>query len=184
MSAEQGVQVRAMGTRQRVAALFAAVLCAAPSAADERAFVTNQSAQTVSVVALPQMAVLATLPVAGKPAGVAAAPDGRHVYVSSPEGAFVTVLGTDPPAVLRPIALEGGPLGIAVHPDGQGQGVGHALMAALCDWADHWGQVLRIELTVFVDNTRALALYRRIGCVDEGTFRPRRIPTEITNTYA
>jgi len=24
----------------------------------------------------------------------------------------------------------------------------------------------------------------RIGCVDEGTFRPRRIPTEITNTYA
>jgi acyl-CoA thioester hydrolase len=24
----------------------------------------------------------------------------------------------------------------------------------------------------------------RIGCVDEGTFRPRRIPTELTNTLA
>ena len=101
-------------------ALFAAGLfaCAAVQA-DERAFVTNQSAQTVSVVALPQMAVLATLAVAGKPAGVAAAPDGRRVYVSSPEGPFVTVLGTDPPAVLRQIALEGGPLGIAVHPSGK-----------------------------------------------------------------
>ena len=41
---------------------------------------------------------------AGKPAGVAAAPDGRHVYVSSPEGAFVTVLATEPPAVVRRIA--------------------------------------------------------------------------------
>ncbi len=60
--------------------LFAAGLFAcAVAQADERAFVTNQSAQTVSVVALPQMAVLATLAVAGKPAGVAAAPDGRRV---------------------------------------------------------------------------------------------------------
>ena len=54
--------------------LFAAGLFAcAVAQADERAFVTNQSAQTVSVVALPQMAVLATLAVSGKPAGVAAA---------------------------------------------------------------------------------------------------------------
>lgn len=62
-------------------------------------------------------------------------------------------------------------LGIAVHPDGQGQGVGHALMAALCDWADRWGQVLRIELTVFVDNARAIRLYERHGFVQEGRHR-------------
>jgi len=59
-------------------------------------------------------------------------------------------------------------LGIAVHPDAQRQGVGHALMAALCDWADRWGQVLRIELTVFVDNAHAIRLYERHGFVQEG----------------
>lgn len=59
-------------------------------------------------------------------------------------------------------------LGIAVHPDAQGQGVGRALMQALCDWADRWGQVLRIELTVFVDNARAIALYQQFGFRQEG----------------
>lgn len=62
-------------------------------------------------------------------------------------------------------------LGIAVQPEAQGQGVGRALMQALCDWADHWGQVLRIELTVFVDNQHAIALYERLGFVKEGRHR-------------
>jgi putative acetyltransferase len=62
-------------------------------------------------------------------------------------------------------------LGIAIASDAQGQGVGGTLMKALCDWADHWGQVLRIELTVFTDNARAIALYRRFGFVQEGLHR-------------
>jgi putative acetyltransferase len=62
-------------------------------------------------------------------------------------------------------------LGIAIATDAQGQGVGSTLMKALCDWADHWGQVLRIELTVFTDNARAIALYRRFGFVQEGLHR-------------
>jgi putative acetyltransferase len=62
-------------------------------------------------------------------------------------------------------------LGLAVHPDAQRQGVGHALMAALCDWADRWGQVLRTELTVFADNAHAIALYQRHGFVQEGLHR-------------
>ena len=62
-------------------------------------------------------------------------------------------------------------LGIAVHPDAQGQGVGRALMQALCDWTDNWGQVLRIELSVFSDNARAIALYRQLSFVDEGLHR-------------
>jgi putative acetyltransferase len=59
-------------------------------------------------------------------------------------------------------------LGIAVHPQAQGQGVGRALMRSLCEWADQWGQVLRIELTVFVDNERAIRLYEQQGFVKEG----------------
>ena len=62
-------------------------------------------------------------------------------------------------------------LGISVAAAAQGQGVGSALMQALCDYADQWGQILRIELTVFADNARAVALYRRFGFEHEGTHR-------------
>ncbi len=62
-------------------------------------------------------------------------------------------------------------LGISVAADVQGQGVGTALLQALCDYADNWAHLLRLELTVFTDNPRAVALYRRCGFVHEGTHR-------------
>ncbi len=62
-------------------------------------------------------------------------------------------------------------LGINVLSTAQGQGIGTALMQALCDYADRWAQVLRLELTVFADNDRAIALYRRFGFEVEGTHR-------------
>lgn len=62
-------------------------------------------------------------------------------------------------------------LGIAIAPEAQGQRLGTAMVAALCDWCDRWVQVLRIELTVFTDNARAIALYRRFGFVEEGVHR-------------
>lgn len=62
-------------------------------------------------------------------------------------------------------------IGIAVLPSVQGQGVGSALMQALCDYADGWAQVLRLELGVYTDNHRAIALYERFGFQIEGTHR-------------
>jgi putative acetyltransferase len=62
-------------------------------------------------------------------------------------------------------------LGMAVTVPAQGKGVGSALMAALIDYADRWVAVMRIELTVFTDNERAVALYRKFGFVQEGIFR-------------
>ncbi len=62
-------------------------------------------------------------------------------------------------------------LGISVEPASQGMGVGRALMQAMCDYADGWAQILRIELTVFTDNERAIALYRHFGFQHEGTHR-------------
>jgi L-phenylalanine/L-methionine N-acetyltransferase len=62
-------------------------------------------------------------------------------------------------------------LGISVAAEAQGQGVGRLLMQALCDYADRWAQVLRIELTVFADNERAIRLYRSAGFVQEGMHR-------------
>jgi putative acetyltransferase len=62
-------------------------------------------------------------------------------------------------------------LGISVVPQAQGQGVGTALMQAMCDYADRWMGTLRIELTVYVDNAVAIALYRKFGFETEGRHR-------------
>lgn len=62
-------------------------------------------------------------------------------------------------------------LGITVAKAAQGQGVGQALMTALLDYADNWAQILRIELTVYHDNARAIRLYERNGFEHEGRLR-------------
>lgn len=61
--------------------------------------------------------------------------------------------------------------GISVAPDWQHKGVGAELTRRVLDWADRWAGYLRIELTVFTDNERAIALYERFGFVTEGTLR-------------
>ncbi len=62
-------------------------------------------------------------------------------------------------------------LGITIAAQAQGQGVGHALMRALLAHADDWAGLLRIELTVYADNARAIALYERHGFVREGLLK-------------
>lgn len=62
-------------------------------------------------------------------------------------------------------------IGMAVHDDWQRRGVGSALMLAMIDLADNWLQYTRLELTVYVDNTSALALYKKFGFEIEGTLR-------------
>lgn len=86
------------------------------------------------------------------------------------DGKVVGTAGLHPvgPALRRRHAME---LGICVSAQAQGHGVGKALMAALLDYADNWAQVLRVELTVYTDNERAIGLYRRFGFEVEGTLR-------------
>ena len=72
------------------------------------------------------------------------------------------------PALRRRHALT---LGISVIPQAQGKGVGSALLAAMCDYADRWAGALRLELTVYSDNAVAIHLYRKFGFVTEGTFK-------------
>jgi putative acetyltransferase len=64
-----------------------------------------------------------------------------------------------------------GGLGMTVAADWQGKGVGSLLMKGLLDWADHWIGLMRVELTVYTDNARAIALYEKFGFVHEGTHR-------------
>ena len=62
-------------------------------------------------------------------------------------------------------------LGMAVHDAYAGRGAGTALMAAIVDQADRWLNIQRLELFVWTDNVRAIALYERFGFEREGVFR-------------
>jgi putative acetyltransferase len=76
-------------------------------------------------------------------------------------------------------------LGMSVASDAQGQGVGSALMGALCDYADNWVGVLRLELSVYTDNARAIGLYKKFGFAIEGTMRGYALRDgQYTDTYA
>lgn len=69
----------------------------------------------------------------------------------------------------RPRRKHAGHIGMVVRDDFQGQGVGAELMRAAVDVADNWLNLLRLELTVFVDNEPAIQLYKKNGFVVEGT---------------
>jgi len=62
-------------------------------------------------------------------------------------------------------------IGMAVHDAYAGRGVGRAMMAAVIDLAEKWWNIRRIELDVYADNQRAIALYERFGFQREGLHR-------------
>ena len=64
-----------------------------------------------------------------------------------------------------------GSIGMAVRDDWQGKGVGTVMMEAALDLADNWLNLMRIELSVYVDNAPAIALYEKFAFEVEGTHR-------------
>ncbi|HYF95392.1 MAG TPA: GNAT family N-acetyltransferase [Symbiobacteriaceae bacterium] len=64
-----------------------------------------------------------------------------------------------------------GYLGIAVHDAYQGLGFGKELMAAQLDLADKGLMLNRVALDVYLDNERAVRMYRSFGFLDEGVTR-------------
>ncbi|HVK41097.1 MAG TPA: GNAT family N-acetyltransferase [Phenylobacterium sp.] len=64
-----------------------------------------------------------------------------------------------------------GVIGMAVHDAYAGRGAGTALMTAAVEQADLWLNIKRLELSVWTDNTRAIALYERFGFEREGLMR-------------
>jgi putative acetyltransferase len=68
----------------------------------------------------------------------------------------------------NPRLRHSGSVGIMVHKDYHRMGIGHALMETLLDVADNWLMLIRIELTVFHDNEKAINLYKKLGFETEG----------------
>lgn len=104
----------------------------------------------------------------------------RKRLAEPPEGLFLLAACVDEEVVgnlgletfpNRPRIRHAGTVGMSVRDDWQGKGVGTALMEAALDLADNWLNLTRIELTVYVDNSSAVALYKRFGFEIEGTHR-------------
>lgn len=62
-------------------------------------------------------------------------------------------------------------LGMGVHDSYQRRGIGRALLGELVAIADNWMNIKRLELTVYTDNTGAIALYESFGFEREGLHR-------------
>ena len=94
------------------------------------------------------------------------------VLVAEHDGTIVGNCGLHPLTLAPQVRRRHvGSIGIAVASEAQGQGVGTALMQAMCDYADRWLGLLRLELTVYVDNARAISLYEKFGFEIEGRLR-------------
>ena len=61
-----------------------------------------------------------------------------------------------------------GSFGVGVHPGFRGRGIGRGLVEALLEWTRNNPEVEKVALAVRADNPRAIALYRKLGFVEEG----------------
>ena len=96
--------------------------------------------------------------------------EGHYILVACVDGNVVGNAGLHP-AANSPRRSHAMAIGICVAAEWQGKGVGTVLMQSLCDLADGWLNVIRLELLVYADNERAIALYRKFGFEVEGTHR-------------
>jgi len=97
--------------------------------------------------------------------------DHQYVAVIRQDGEE-RIIGTAGLSVMRnPRLYHSANFGIMVHRDYQNDGVGTALMKAVLDLADNWLMLVRIELTVFCENERAIHLYEKTGFEIEGKKR-------------
>lgn len=100
---------------------------------------------------------------------VEASGPGHTRLVAVIEGKAIGMIGLHPEP--NPRRAHAASIGMAVHDAHAGRGVGAALLAAVVDQADRWLNLRRLELTVYSDNGRAIALYERFGFEREGLFR-------------
>jgi len=70
-----------------------------------------------------------------------------------------------------------GSFGVGVRNDLRGRGIGRALIERLLDWARANPRLEKVSLQVLADNANAIALYRKLGFIEEGR-RPKQVRYE------
>ncbi len=101
-------------------AIFVAVLLSTANAvAGQKAYVGNFADNTVSAVDTETRKVVATIPVANGPHGMAITADGRTVYVSGDGSSSVSVIDTASDTVAKTIEVGKAPNGVTLTPDGK-----------------------------------------------------------------
>jgi len=91
-----------------------------------------------------------------------------HVFVADIQN---KVVGNVRVRVGQGRAKHVGELAMAVHDKHQGQGIGKMLMLTAIDLADNWLNLVRLSLEVYVDNERAMRLYKNFDFEIEGRIR-------------
>lgn len=104
-----------------LSALFTAAIALAchRALAGAKVYVGNFKDNTVSVVDAAIARVVATVPVASGPHGMAVTPDGRRIYVSGDNSSNVSVIDTTADRVTQTIDVGKSPHGLALTPDGK-----------------------------------------------------------------
>src|SRR5262245_21954697 len=104
----------AVGVQAFAACMQMQPALAAPAA---KAYIANFKDNTVSVIDTEAGKVIATIPVAAGPHGMAITPDGRTVYVSGDGSSSLNVIDTATDTVVKTITVGKTPNGIALTPD-------------------------------------------------------------------
>jgi YVTN family beta-propeller protein len=100
-------------------AVFVATLLSTAANAGPKAYIGNFGDNTVSAVDTATGKVVATIPVAAGPHGMAITPDGRTVYVSGDGSSSVSVIDTASDTVTKTIEVGKTPNGVTLTPDGK-----------------------------------------------------------------
>src|SRR5262245_42886862 len=95
------------------------MLACGAAAAAPKAYVANFGDSTVSVLDTGSRGVVATIPVAQGPHGMAVSSDGRTVYVAGDGSSSVSVIDTARDKVAKTIEVGKTPNGVALTPDGK-----------------------------------------------------------------
>ncbi|MAE61034.1 MAG: hypothetical protein CMJ49_06725 [Planctomycetaceae bacterium] len=100
-------------------------ICLSPDA--RRAYVLNQSADSISVLDVAARTVISEINVGWRPTHAAVAPDGRRLYVSCSYDYTIDVVDLERQQVVQRIKTGFEPMGVALSADGQRISVANAL---------------------------------------------------------
>src|SRR3954447_4261207 len=100
-----------------ITALFLGLSFAAPVRA-ETVLVSNEKANTVTVLDAASLAVLRTVPVGQRPRGIVLSPDAKLLFICASDDDSINVLDLDSYTLKEPLPSGPDPETFALHPDG------------------------------------------------------------------